>query len=80
MLFVTEAKRTSKRDVAEALERLARVQAPVIGLVLNQASKESGSGAYGYGYGYNYTSGASAVPPTPRVDIDEQPSSTVGTA
>ena len=35
------------------MERLARVGAPVIGLVLNQA-KRLGSGDYAYGYGYTY--------------------------
>ncbi|TDT18493.1 non-specific protein-tyrosine kinase [Ilumatobacter fluminis] len=52
VLFVTQAKRATKRSVAEALERLDRVQAPIVGMVLNQATAADRVGTYGYGYGY----------------------------
>jgi polysaccharide biosynthesis transport protein len=52
VILVTQAGRTSNDDVRESLGRLQRVGAPVVGLVLNRASKsEAGSGGYGYGYG-----------------------------
>ncbi len=73
VLFVTQAKRTSRQNVTDALERLERVQAPVIGLVLNQAKRAGGSGTYGYGYAYqgSYESEPSrpaAEPVTPTSD------------
>ena len=68
VLFVVQAKSTSRRQVVEALERLERVLAPVIGLVLNQARAADRTGGYGYGYGYGYggygaTGGATLAPP-----------------
>jgi len=62
ILFVTQARRTSRRNVAESMERLNRVGAPVVGFVLNQA-KSGGSGTYGYGYGYGYNDGAGHAAP-----------------
>ncbi len=55
VLVVAQADRVSRRDLTESLARLARVGAPVIGLVLNRA-RRSGTegGGYGYGYGYGY--------------------------
>ena len=55
VLFVTQARRASQRNLADALERLQRVSQPPIGMILNQAkTRRHGSGAYGYGYGYDY--------------------------
>jgi succinoglycan biosynthesis transport protein ExoP len=68
VLFVTQAKRTSRRNAVEALERLGRVRAPLVGMVLNQAKRNERRGKYGYGYGYGYggygsrRSEAAAVP------------------
>ncbi|MDJ0771448.1 MAG: polysaccharide biosynthesis tyrosine autokinase [Ilumatobacter sp.] len=62
VLFVAQSRRTSRRQVAESLERLGRVHAPVVGLVLNQASKTGTSGTYGYGYSYG-PEGADNTPP-----------------
>jgi capsular exopolysaccharide synthesis family protein len=55
VLLVAQADRVSKKDVGEALARLERVAAPVIGIVLNRAANAGGSGGtYGYGYNYSY--------------------------
>jgi len=51
LLVVNEGK-TSRRNLARALELLRQVNAPVRGTVLN-GTKSAGS--YGYGYGYAYT-------------------------
>ena len=50
-LLVTRAGKTSRHSVTRALDNLAQVRAPVIGLVLNGESAESG---YGYSYRYAY--------------------------
>jgi capsular exopolysaccharide synthesis family protein len=60
VLIVVQAGRATSTDLAEAVERLERVKAPVIGVVLNRLSASSRSG---YGYGYGYGSGRSAVAP-----------------
>ena len=49
VLFVAQARHTSRRDVAEAIGRLTRVGAPVVGMVLNQV-KSAGPAVYAYGY------------------------------
>lgn len=52
VLFVAQAGRTRKRDLARATELLAQVRAPVLGTVLNDAPR---GGSYGYAYhGYGY--------------------------
>lgn len=56
VLVVAQAGRTSRRHVAETLVRLERVGAPVLGLILNQATTRRGdTGVYGYGYRYPAT-------------------------
>ncbi|QQS26029.1 MAG: polysaccharide biosynthesis tyrosine autokinase [Actinomycetota bacterium] len=57
VLVVTEAGRTTKKNVAGALEQLQRVEAPVIGLVLNRAVSSKRE-QRGYPYGYAYTASA----------------------
>lgn len=52
VLVVAQARRTSRREMTETLERLARVGAPVIGFILNQAKTGANQGTYGYGYEY----------------------------
>jgi len=52
-LLVSVAGRTTRKDLARAIELLRQVDAPVAGAVLNGVSE---SGAYGYGYGYGYRS------------------------
>lgn len=56
VLVVVQAGRTTSTDLVESMERLGRVNAPVVGIVLNQASA-SESGGYGYGRGYGYGKG-----------------------
>lgn len=57
VLVVAQAKRTSKRALADALGRLEQVNANVLGVVLNRAATgRAAYRGYGYGYGYGYTS------------------------
>jgi capsular exopolysaccharide synthesis family protein len=76
VLLVAQASRTSKRDVAAALDRLAKVDAPVFGLLLNRAKPESREG-YGYGYNYGYRGEAQPVrakePFAPPAPADQGP-------
>jgi succinoglycan biosynthesis transport protein ExoP len=52
VLVVVQAGRAAGDQVASTVERLSRVSAPILGLVLNQASKAGSEGAYTYG-GYS---------------------------
>ncbi len=54
VLVVTQANRVSARDVRGAFERLERVGARPIGVVLNRARGGGTEAGYGYGYGYSY--------------------------
>jgi tyrosine-protein kinase len=58
-LLVVAAGQTKRGDLRRAAEKLAQVNAPVIGIVLNQVTKQVG---YGYGYGYGYGSGYKPYP------------------
>jgi capsular exopolysaccharide synthesis family protein len=58
LLVVAHAGRVTQPNVAETLERLERIGAPILGLVLNQASQQS-KGYYAYG-------GYGAPPPSAR--------------
>ena len=71
VVLVAQAGRATTANVTDSLERLERVNAPVIGLVLNQATGIDRSG-YRYG-GYGYTPGdrAQGGPlPAPTVPAD----------
>jgi non-specific protein-tyrosine kinase len=53
VLVVTQARRTSTKQLGQALSQLRRVQAPLLGSVLNKTGSKRRSGdGYGYGYGY----------------------------
>lgn len=71
-LLVVRCNKTTKDQLAEARDRLASVDARVLGCLLNMAP-ERGTGGYGYGYGYGYaplTSGGShsrKVRPSPSM-------------
>lgn len=53
VVLVAKAHQTSRRQVAETVETLNRVGAPLVGLVLNRVEAKRGRyGGYGYGYGY----------------------------
>lgn len=56
VLVVCSSGNSRKRDFARALQLLGRVNAPVLGTVLNTATEEDAYGYYrsGYGYGYGY--------------------------
>jgi succinoglycan biosynthesis transport protein ExoP len=60
-LLVVAAGRTRRSHLRRAAEKLAQVNAPVIGAVLNEVTKQDG---YGYGYEYRYAGAAypAAVP------------------
>ena len=50
-LLIVAAGQTSRGDLQRAAEKLAQVNARVVGMVLNETSRQ---GSYGYGYGYGY--------------------------
>ena len=54
VLFVTQAGVTGKDSFRMAMKRLAQVQAPVLGVVLNQVNLDSPEYAYYSSYYYNY--------------------------
>ena len=63
-LLVVAAGQTSRGDLQRAAEKLAQVNARVVGLVLNETSRQAGGYGYGYGYGYGgtYTTDKSLLP------------------
>lgn len=66
VIVVAQAGNVTEGDVVEAIARLDRVSAPVLGLVLNRASRSS-NGTYAYG-GYNPPKRAPEVTlPSPSV-------------
>lgn len=82
VLVVTQSGRVTEGNVADTLERLAQVGAPVLGMVLNQASGAN-QGYYAYG-GYAPRTAAAAAAPLPApngaaasgASADESPSAT----
>ncbi len=58
-LLVVAPGQTRRVTLRRSSEKLAQVNAPVVGLVLNGVNKQSG---YGYGYGYGYYSRARELP------------------
>jgi len=68
VIVVAQAGRATDDNVVDTLERLDRVSAPILGLVLNQAAKSS-IGSYTYG-GYN----ATPRPPSDNTFETERPS------
>ncbi len=63
-LLVVAAGQTKRAELQRAAERFAQANSPVVGIVLNEVTKQSGYGSgYGYGYGYGaYAPDASLVP------------------
>ena len=63
-LLVVAAGQTRRGELQRAAERFAQAKSPVVGIVLNEVTKQSGYGSgYGYGYGYgSYAPDASMVP------------------
>jgi non-specific protein-tyrosine kinase len=58
VVLVAGARTTTRRDITRSIEVLKRVEAPLVGLVLNGASEADCYVYYRYGdqYGYGYTS------------------------
>jgi polysaccharide biosynthesis transport protein len=54
-LLIVAAGQTSRGDLQRASEKLAQVNARVVGLVLNETSKQGRGYGYGYQYGYGGT-------------------------
>jgi capsular exopolysaccharide synthesis family protein len=52
-LLVAAADQTRRSNLRRAAERLSQVNVAVMGIVLNEVTKQTGYG-YGYGYGYSY--------------------------
>jgi receptor protein-tyrosine kinase len=63
-LLVVAAGQTKRAELQRASERFTQAQSRVVGIVLNEVTKQSGYGSgYGYGYGYGeYQPDASLVP------------------
>lgn len=63
-LLIVAAGQTSRGDLQRAAEKLAQVNARVVGLVLNETTRQGGGYGYGYAYGYGgtYTAEKSVLP------------------
>ncbi len=70
-LLVVAAGQTRRGELQRAAERFAQAKSPVVGIVLNEVTKQSGYGSgYGYGYGYgSYAPDASLVPVQANGDV-----------
>ena len=71
-LLVVAAGQTRRGDLQRAAEKLAQVNATVVGTVLNEVTRQSGYGhgyGSGYGYGYGYGSYAAAEVALPTVPV-----------
>jgi polysaccharide biosynthesis transport protein len=64
-LLVVAAGQTRRTELQRTAEKFAQVDVPVVGIVLNQVTRQAGyGGGYGYGYGYgSYTPNAVTVSP-----------------
>lgn len=61
-LLIVAAGQTSRGDLQRAAEKLTQVNARVVGLVLNEASRQGGGYGHGYRYGYGGTYEQSLLP------------------
>ena len=68
VLVVAQAGRASDSDVTDTIERLERVSAPILGLVLNRATTRT-RGGYAYG-GYRPPPRAKGQPPVPAASTN----------
>jgi non-specific protein-tyrosine kinase len=75
VVVVAQAGNVTEGDLVEAIERLDRVSAPILGLVLNRVTRSS-SGGYGYG-GYSAYAAPNhaqnAPPPSPSTTHEAAP-------
>jgi capsular exopolysaccharide synthesis family protein len=70
-LLVVAAGQTKRAELQRAAERFNQANSEVVGIVLNEVTKQSGYGSgYGYGYGYgSYAPDASLVPVQANGDL-----------
>jgi capsular exopolysaccharide synthesis family protein len=54
-LVVVRHSKTTRDQLAHAIERVEAVDAKVIGVVINMAPTKKSNSSYGYGYGYGYS-------------------------
>jgi len=68
-LLVVAAGQTKRAELQRAAERFAQANSPIMGIVLNEVTMQSGYGS-GYGYGYrSYAPDASLVPVQANGDL-----------
>jgi capsular exopolysaccharide synthesis family protein len=60
-LLIVAAGQTSRGDLQRAAEKLGQVNAKVVGLVLNETTRQAGGYGYGYGYGESYATDKSML-------------------
>jgi tyrosine-protein kinase Etk/Wzc len=71
MLLVARANVTDRHALTDAVRQLRRVDAPLLGLVLNGVETHGGYGGYGYGYGYgDYYARSNGKPAAPKGAIN----------
>ena len=70
-LLVVAAGQTKRAELQRAAERFSQANAAVVGIVLNEVTRQSAYGSgYGYGYGYgSYAPDASLVPIQPNGNV-----------
>jgi capsular exopolysaccharide synthesis family protein len=74
-LLIVAAGQTSRGDLQRAAEKLAQVNARVVGMVLNETTRQGGYGyGYGYGYGGTYTTDKSLLPVPAQLNGSESAS------
>ena len=73
-LLVVAAGQTKRTELQRAAERFAQANASIVGIVLNEVTKQSAYGSgYGYGYGYgSYAPDASLVPVQANVNLNSR--------
>ena len=79
-LVVVAAGQTRRTQLQRTAEKFHQAKAPVVGLVLNEVSRQGGYGdTYGYGYGsYTADSTLAAVPPQSYGKSDGRSSPNIG--
>lgn len=75
-LLVVAAGQTKRGDLQRAAEKLAQVNARVVGVVLNETSRQGS----GYGYGYRYGYGGTYVSDRPIPAVPAQLNGTAATS
>ncbi len=68
VLLIVAAGQTRRGDLHRAAEKLAQVNAPVLGLVLNEVTRQGGNG-YSNAYSYGYGTYVAAGPDRPRTNV-----------